>query len=90
MSWGQMVTGLLVPGIETMTVRLELTALAAACVLAWDPPQLGSRLFGEIERRFLRLAERRLLAVVSVGVLVLALRVALLPVAPVAVTAIPR
>ena len=68
-----------------MTVRLELTALAAACVLAWDPPQLGSRLFGEIERRFLRLAERRRLAVVSVGVLVLALRVALLPVAPVAV-----
>jgi hypothetical protein len=85
MSWGQIVTGLLVPGIETMTVRLELTALAAACVLAWDPPQFGSRLFGGIERFFLRLAEKRLLAVASVGVLVLALRVALLPVAPVAV-----
>jgi hypothetical protein len=80
-----MLAGLLVPGIDTTIVRLELTALAVACVLAWDPPQFGTRLFAEIERRFLRFAERRRLASLSVGVLVLALRVALLPVAPVAV-----
>ena len=87
MSWAKTVAGLLIPGIETITVRIELIALAAAFVLAWDPPQLGTRMFAEIERRFLRLAESRRVAVLSVGVLVLALRVALLPVAPVAVPA---
>ena len=35
MSWPRAVADLLVPGIGTVIVRLELTALAAACIFAW-------------------------------------------------------
>src|SRR5262245_14771068 len=66
-------------------VGLELSALAVACVLAWNAPQCGSRLCEGLERAFLQLAERRRLAVLSLGIFVLVLRAVLLPVAPVAV-----
>jgi hypothetical protein len=85
MTWLKTIADIMMPGIGTKIVRLELAVLAAACFLAWVRPQCGSRMFGEIERRFRWLAERRRLAALSVGAFVLVLRTALLPVAPVAV-----
>ena len=77
-----MISNLLMPGIGTKLVRFELIALAAAAVLAWLRPQLGTRVFGWMERRFLQLANRRGLSLLAIGVFVLIVRVALLPIAP--------
>src|SRR5207248_4163858 len=46
-------------------------------------PTLCARTFGKIERRFAQIAHKRGLAVIAVGVLALALRLALLPLLPV-------
>jgi hypothetical protein len=82
------IADLLIPGIGTKVVRLELAALAIAGLLAWVRPQLGSRVFTLIERSFLRVAEHKQLSLLAVGAFVLVVRAALLPVAPAAVPGI--
>ena len=86
MSWSETITDILIPGIGTKVVRLELAALAVAGLLAWVRPQLGSRFFTLIERRLRHVAEHQKLSLLAVGAFVLVVRAALLPVAP---TAIP-
>jgi hypothetical protein len=55
--------------------------------IAW--PRLGSNWFAYLERKFLRLAQKRLLAVVSVGFSAVLLRLALLPLFPIPEPVIP-
>jgi hypothetical protein len=72
-------TGVLVfLGIEGGLVLL-------AVALAFTIPKLGSRWFEALERGFGKLAERRALSVVVVGLTALALRAALLPILPIPV-----
>ena len=56
--------------------------LAAICV-AFTCPEAGSRSFEALERKFSGFARRRMLSVIVVGLLALALRIALLPIAPI-------
>src|ERR1700722_7854311 len=64
-----------------LAIEICLTAIAAA--LAYVAPELGAKWFEKCERQFGRLAQRRALAVVSVGLLALAARAALLPILPI-------
>ncbi|MCL5005774.1 MAG: hypothetical protein M1404_04510 [Acidobacteria bacterium] len=68
-------------------IEAGLTVLAV--VLAFAVPTLGSRWFEALERRFGKLAEKRGLSVIVVGLTALALRAALLPILPIPVPAIP-
>jgi hypothetical protein len=58
-----------------------LTAIAFVAAFAW--PRVGSTWFRGIERRFAALARRKGLAIVTVGVSTVLLRVALLPIFPI-------
>src|ERR1051326_553525 len=72
--------------ILLLTVDLdpvEWCALAAAGIVAAALPGLGRRQFDRIERLFHGFAQNRARAVLSVGVLTVALRVCLLPIFPV-------
>jgi hypothetical protein len=62
-------------------IEAGLTGIATVVVLAW--PRLGSSFFSGIERAFARLARRKGLAVVFVGVFALLLRLAILPFCPI-------
>src|SRR3984957_1631441 len=64
-----------------LAIEICLTAIAAA--LAYVAPEMGAKWFEKCERQFGRLAQRRALAVVSVGLIALAARAALLPILPV-------
>ena len=64
-----------------------LAAIAIAAAFAW--PRLGNPVFAGIERTFGRLARRRGLAVVSVGVVTFLLRLAILPFCPVPLPFLP-
>jgi hypothetical protein len=64
-----------------LVIEAGLTVLAL--VLAFTVPTLGSRWFEAIERSFGKLAKRRGLSVIVVGLTALALRVALLPILPI-------
>jgi hypothetical protein len=66
-----------------MFLEIEAGLCALAVVLALTAPNLGSRWFEIIERTFGRLAQRRNLSVIVVGLTALALRAALLPVLPI-------
>jgi hypothetical protein len=60
------------------------TCLTAICLaLAFIRPQLWERRFTQVEQRFSALARRRTLAIVSVGLLGLGIRLALLPILPI-------
>ena len=66
-----------------MFLAIEL-CLAAVCIplaLLW--PGLGGTWFAAVERRFGAFARRRVWAVISVGLLALGLRLALLPILPI-------
>ena len=64
-------------------LAIEL-CLAAICIpLALMCPQLGDGRFSRIERGFSAWAQRKALAVVSVGLLALGIRLALLPILPI-------
>jgi hypothetical protein len=65
-----------------MYLLIELLLVAVAVGIAVIRPQLGDKWFRAIERRFGALARRRGLAVLTVGILALALRAAVLPIAP--------
>ncbi len=66
-----------------MFLKIEAALSVLALVLAFTVPKLGSRWFEAIERSFGKLAQRRGLSVVVVGLTALALRLALLPILPV-------
>jgi hypothetical protein len=66
-----------------MLLALEICLTAIAVALAYVAPELGAKWFDKWERRFGRLARRRALTMVSVGLLALVARAALLPVMPV-------
>jgi hypothetical protein len=68
------------PQQQTLTLTMiegSLAAILFASSFAW--PDLGSRLFRSAERFFGRLARRRMLAVLIVGLSALVLRIAILP-----------
>jgi hypothetical protein len=67
---------------------IESLLVVAALVLAFSRPGLGSRVFERCERAFLRLAERKRLAVLIVGLSALAVRAALLPILPIPAPAV--
>jgi hypothetical protein len=69
-------------------VRIESGMVAASIAIAFALPRLGSSWFRWFERLFGRLARRRTLAVVFVGLLAVGIRVALLPWFPVPVPGI--
>ena len=66
-----------------MFLAIEMCLAVIAVVLAFTVPKLGSRGFEASERGFRKLAERRGLSVVVVGLTALALRAALLPILPI-------
>src|SRR5437763_6882435 len=66
-----------------MLLAIELCLIAIAIALAHVAPQLGEKWFKKWERHLGRLARRRGLAVLSVGLLALVLRAALLPILPI-------
>jgi hypothetical protein len=66
-----------------MFLALEAILVVLAVVIAFVSPRLGSRWFEGIERRFGRLAEKRGLAVLFVGLVGLGTRAALLPILPI-------
>ena len=64
-----------------LLIETALTLLAI--VIAFVYPALGRRQFESAEAVFSRLAQRRTLAVIAVGVTALALRAAVLPIEPI-------
>jgi hypothetical protein len=72
-----------------MVLALETGLVVLALVLAFTFPNLGSRWFGALECRLGRLAQRRGLSVVLVGLAALAVRSALLPILPIPVPGVP-
>jgi hypothetical protein len=68
-------------GPKLIVIEAGLTAIAAVVVVGW--PRLGASFYARIERAFGQLARRRRLAVVSVGLAALLLRLALLPLFPI-------
>jgi len=66
-----------------MFLEIEAGLCVLAVVLAFTVPNLGSRWFEALERSFGRLAQRRGLSVLVVGLTALALRAALLPILPI-------
>ena len=73
------------------TLLLSEAALAASAVaISLVLPRLGSVWFAGIERRFLRLARRPLLAVLCVGLSAIVLRTAILPLFPAPLPFVPN
>ena len=66
-----------------MLLLIESGLVLIAVLVAFVCPEVGSHWFEKLERSFARLARRRGLAVVSVGLLALALRASLLPILPI-------
>jgi hypothetical protein len=66
-----------------MFLKIEAGLSVLALVLALTVPNLGSRWFEAIERSFGKLAKRRGLSVLVVGLTALALRAAFLPILPI-------
>src|SRR5437867_2390434 len=64
-------------------MRIESGLLIIAWLIAWLRPTLGASFFAALERVFFRLAQRRVLSVLVVGLAALALRALLLPLFPV-------
>jgi hypothetical protein len=64
-----------------LLIETVLTLLALVIALVY--PSLGRRQFEKVEAVFSRLAQRRALAVIAVGVTALALRAAVLPIEPI-------
>ena len=65
------------------TNRTETLLIIGAVVAALAFPSAGSTWFRKVEQRFCRLARRRRLAVLAVGLLALAVRAAILPMRPI-------
>jgi hypothetical protein len=68
-------------GFSLMQMEATLTAIIFLVPLAW--PRLGSNWFSRMERPFARLARRKSLSVLVVGVSALIARLAILPICPI-------
>ncbi len=68
-----------------MFLALELCLTAIAVAIAYTYPQLGDGWFAGVERSLAGLANRRLLAVGTIGLLAIGLRLALWPILPIPV-----
>ena len=66
-----------------MFLAIELCLAAIAVALAYTYPLLGDRWFAWLELRLKTFANRRVLAVTTVGLVALGLRLALLPILPI-------
>jgi hypothetical protein len=66
-----------------MALAIEAGLTVISLVLAFTVPKLGSRWFEALERNFGKLAKRRGLSVLVVGLSALALRAVLLPILPI-------
>jgi hypothetical protein len=66
-----------------MLFLIESLLITCAIVGAFAFPTLGANSFAKLERLFARLARRRAIAVLSVGILAVGLRLVLLPILPV-------
>lgn len=64
-----------------MGIEAALTVLAVTASFAW--PRLAEALLGSVRRRFSRLAQRRSLSLLLVGVATLLIRLAILPIHPI-------
>jgi len=62
---------------------VEIALVTLSVLVAFVYPQLGSRWFEKIERRFAALARRRTLSIMVVGLAALIFRIAVLPVEPI-------
>jgi hypothetical protein len=71
-----------------MFVAIELCLSAICLAFAYTRPPFGDETFSGIEQRFTIFANRRALAVVTVGLTALAVRLALLPILPIPAPAI--
>ena len=81
---------LLSPAKNDVTLSLiegSLTAIAVGIVFCW--PKIGSSWFSRIERSFSKLAHRKGLAVLTVGLTALLLRLAILPLCPIPLPFVP-
>jgi hypothetical protein len=67
--------------VSILAVEGALTAIAVG--IAFVLPRLGSSLFSSVERPFAKLASRRKLSVILVGLAALLLRLAILPIHPI-------
>ena len=86
MGWISDILELAIPGITSANVvQVEVALIAAAVLVALMRPHTGAAALDAVERRLHLLAERPRLAVAAVGLFALAVRLALLPVAPVPV-----
>ena len=65
-----------------MFLAIELCLTAICTALAYARPQLADRWFAFLEQRLSAFGRKRTLAVVSLGLLVLGTRLALLPILP--------
>ncbi len=74
-------------GLSIPLIEGSLTLIAVAVSFAW--PKLGSGWFASIERLFGKLARRRVLSVIFVGLSALLLRMAFLPLFPIPLPFIP-
>ncbi|MGA2671591.1 MAG: hypothetical protein ABSE99_00070 [Terracidiphilus sp.] len=74
-------------GHTLLLIEAGLTFIAIAAAFAW--PRLGSSLFTRLEQAFARLARRKGLAVVAVGLSAFFLRLAILPLCPIPLPFIP-
>jgi hypothetical protein len=70
-------------GAQDSVLLIETALTLLAIVIAFVYPALGRRQFERVEAVFSRLAQRRTLAVIAVGVTALALRAAVLPIEPI-------
>src|SRR5579862_9646700 len=68
-------------GPSLVAIEAGLTLIAGIVALCW--PGVGSRSFARVERFFGRLARRRGLSVLTVGIAALAIRLSILPLAPI-------
>jgi hypothetical protein len=67
--------------VSILTIEVGMTAIAVALAFSW--PRLGSVFFSRVEGSFQRLAHRRGLSVTAIGLAVLILRMAMLPMLPI-------
>ncbi len=75
------------PNTALLVLECGLTGIAIASAFAW--PRLGAKVFEHIEHGFARLARRRGLAAASVGLSVILLRLAILPLCPIPLPFVP-
>jgi hypothetical protein len=71
-----------------MFLAIELCLTAICLAFAYTRPPLGDEAFSRIEQHFTTFANKRTLAVVTVGLTALGIRLALLPILPIPVPAI--